>query len=350
MIYISGYTICINDGNRHNNGTVDESNVEREAVVIGLIGPRFLRRGKMDYEDIIITKNDDSKKSCFDNIFNYEDEQTQLAKQSTEGLQHIWAKFYQSPSLDINDILSRNITISNSNSNNYTNRFKYVPGSNNTEVFDNQAYYRRISILAETVFIEAEFRAMERGKNAFINVIGCGLGTWMLSPHQSDIYILTFLERTRTFLNRNVLNHVTDVNFAFIQPTDSVGAVFRNVFDENNQAPNIFLESESHPNGGINVQMENRYPTSKLTGRQEGKLLVVVYPGDSNALPGNEFWHGSLNTSGGAAAACSTQISELHNAHINPAVSGYNVRVVGRDGIKTLTDYCLPLIINGDES
>ena len=36
MIYISGYTICINDGNRHNNGTVDESNVEREAVIIGM--------------------------------------------------------------------------------------------------------------------------------------------------------------------------------------------------------------------------------------------------------------------------------------------------------------------------
>ena len=49
-----------------------------------------------------------------------------------------------------------------------------MPGTKNTEVFDNQAYYRRISILAETVFIEAEIRAIERGKNAFINVIGCG--------------------------------------------------------------------------------------------------------------------------------------------------------------------------------
>ena len=60
-----------------------------------MIGPRFLRRGKMDYEDIIITKNDESKESCFENIFNYENEHSQLAKQSTEGLKHIWAKFYQ---------------------------------------------------------------------------------------------------------------------------------------------------------------------------------------------------------------------------------------------------------------
>lgn len=42
--------------------------------------------------------------------------------------------------------------------------------------------------------------------------------------------------------------------------------------------------------GGINVQLENREPSSKLTGEHEGKLLVMTYPWDGNAHPGNEFW------------------------------------------------------------
>lgn len=36
MVYVSGYTKCINDGNRQNNGIVAENNIEEEAVVIGI--------------------------------------------------------------------------------------------------------------------------------------------------------------------------------------------------------------------------------------------------------------------------------------------------------------------------
>ncbi|CAH0714859.1 unnamed protein product, partial [Brenthis ino] len=333
MVYVSGYTECINDGNRQNNGIVAENNIEEEAVVIGLIGPRFLRRTKMDYQDIIIAENQDANDSYFSNIFKKQDATQNLTEQSDDGLRQIWSEFYQSPILDFNDLHARNTRIADSNSANYTNRFRYVPGSNNTEIFDNQIYYRRISIIAETGLIEAESRAKESGRNAFINVIGCGLGVWMISPHQSDIYILTFIERARTFLNIGLLDHITDINFAFIQPSANIEGMFTHVINLDNQyeVRQVFLESETHPNGGINIQMANRQPSSKLTGEHEGKLLVIIYPGDSNALPGNEFWFESFNTSGGAAAACSTQISELHNAHINPAVSGYNVRVIGRE-------------------
>lgn len=50
------------------------------------------------------------------------------------------------------------------------------------------------------------------------------------------------------------------------------------------------LINNSFHKGGINVQMENREPSAKLTGEHEGKLLVITYPWDSNAHPGNEFW------------------------------------------------------------
>lgn len=55
----------------------------------------------------------------------------------------------------------------------------------------------------------------------------------------------------------------------------------------------------------------------------------MSYAWDGNALPGNEFWMGSLSASGDPAAACSSLISELHNPHINmPMVSGRNLHII----------------------
>lgn len=199
--------------------------------------------------------------------------------------------------------------------------------------------------MAECTLMEAESRGEENGRNVFVNVVGCGLGVWKVSPHQPDVYILTFLERIRAFLKKDLLNHVTDVNFAYIKTSPGITALFTNSAEQTDSPveKRIFFESKRHPKGGINVQMENREPSAKLTGEHEGKLLVITYPWDGNAHPGNEFWLGSLTGSGDPAAACSTQVAELHNAHINPAVSGYNARVVGRDGLRTLAEYCVTL-------
>lgn len=66
---------------------------------------------------------------------------------------------------------------------------------------------------------------------------------------------------------------------------------------------------------------------------------MVSYAWDGNALPGNEFWWGQLAASGDPAAASSTQIAELHNPHINPAVRGANLRVATTNGLLTLKEY-----------
>ncbi|KAI8423800.1 hypothetical protein MSG28_012811 [Choristoneura fumiferana] len=120
-----------------------------------------------------------------------------------------------------------------------------------------------------------------------------GLGVWKISAHQADVYVLTFLERVRSFLKMGVLNHVTDVNFAYIKPSASILGLFTNITDEtegvDSTEKRIFFESKRHPKGGINVQLENREPSAKLTGEHAGKLLVITYPWDGNAFPGNEF-------------------------------------------------------------
>lgn len=67
---------------------------------------------------------------------------------------------------------------------------------------------------------------------------------------------------------------------------------------------------------------------------------MVSYAWDGNALPGNEFWVGNLNTSGDPAAAASTQISELHNPHINPKVCAENLRIATPNGVLFISEYC----------
>ncbi|OWR46768.1 hypothetical protein KGM_212918B, partial [Danaus plexippus plexippus] len=266
-----------------------------------LIGARFERPRKMDFEDVLITKDQNTVENGFGQPNNNTDSWISRWRQ-------MWSEFYDIPSL-----LYKDLPDIKTDEKKYLT--KYVRIDDNT-VFSNEVYYKRISVLADTTLLEAEFRANETGKDAFINVIGCGLGVWRISSHQSDVYILTFIQRIEDFLKKGLIDHVSDINFSYIRVSDDV-------------------------RGGVNIQLENREPSSKLSGEHAGKLLVMTYPWDGNAHPGNEFWFGSLKTSGDPAAACSTQVSELHNAHINTTLRGDTVRVAAEGGVRPLREYCL---------
>ena len=55
---------------------------------------------------------------------------------------------------------------------------------------------------------------------------------------------------------------------------------------------------------------------------------------------GNCFWDGFLTTSGDPAAACSTQIAELHTAKINGKINSANLHIVSPEhGILHVSDY-----------
>nr|XP_032521730.1 uncharacterized protein LOC116773412 [Danaus plexippus plexippus] len=404
MLYVSGFTYCINDGKRKNSGVVDEDGVEEEAVIIGLIGPRFQRRCRMDNEDILITE----EQNCIEN--GYGEEVTPTASNSAKYMwRKMWSEFYQVSNsfvhsfihpfihytqcligarferprkMDFEDVLitkdqntvENGFGQPNNNTDSWISRWrqmwsefydipsllykdlpdiktdekkyltKYVRIDDNT-VFSNEVYYKRISVLADTTLLEAEFRANETGKDAFINVIGCGLGVWRISSHQSDVYILTFIQRIEDFLKKGLIDHVSDINFSYIRVSDDVRGIF-----QQSSSGNIMLRVICYLSkiiiicpikGGVNIQLENREPSSKLSGEHAGKLLVMTYPWDGNAHPGNEFWFGSLKTSGDPAAACSTQVSELHNAHINTTLRGDTVRVAAEGGVRPLREYCL---------
>ena len=49
-----------------------------------------------------------------------------------------------------------------------------------------------------------------------------GLGVWMISGHQCDVYVLTFLERIKHFLENGLIDHVSDVNLAYIKASPNI--------------------------------------------------------------------------------------------------------------------------------
>ncbi|CAB3226178.1 unnamed protein product [Arctia plantaginis] len=346
-VFVSGHTECINDGDRKNAGVVSEENTEKSAVIIGAIGPRFQRPGRMDYEDILITED----QNCPENGYGEEVTPTTCLNvlkttyvRNNQSAKHmwrqIWSEFFQVPSYTYQELSSYVSSSDSSPEKLYTDRFVKINKKNQDYIFDNEVYYKRIAVLAETVLLEADSRAREEEKPAYVNVIGCGLGVWMISPHQLDVYVLTFLERVKYLLRKELLQNVSDVNFSYIKPTQKILAMFSETGSGKNKVRKLFLESKKHPRGGINVQILQRQPSSALTGEHKGKLLVMTYPWDGNAHPGNEFWYGSLTSSGDPAAACSTQVAELHNAHVNRALRPTHARVAHARGLLPLPDYC----------
>ncbi|XP_004933554.2 uncharacterized protein LOC101747151 [Bombyx mori] len=337
FLFVSGPTECINDGSRHNSGVVKDDDIEQEAIIIGAIGPRFERTNRMDYEDIVISSTQNSEErgygehvtptTCLHVLRHTYTRDASLAKHAWRQL---WAELYQVHSYTYEELSARLAGAASD---------RYVKLPRGGAWFDNEVYYKRICILAETVLLEAEGRA--RGRSVFLNVVGCGLGVWKISPHQTDVYVLTFLERIRAMLDEEALDHITDVNFAYIRASDNVTALFTKTNEIENSTSTVkslFVANKKHPKGGVSVQLEDREPASRLHGRHRGKLLVLIYPWDGNAHPGNEFWLGSLTGSGDPAAACSTQVAELHNAHVNPRVAAANTRVAAHAAVLPLRD------------
>nr|XP_049706264.1 uncharacterized protein LOC110378048 isoform X1 [Helicoverpa armigera] len=346
MVFVSGYTECINDGERKNSGVVCEETAEPDAVIIGCIGPRFQRDFRMDYEDILITEEQNvpehgygeevTPTTCLNVLKNTYVRNNTSAKHMWR---QMWSEFYQVHSYTYDELTSYvDSAVHRDAQRKYTERYVRLPRAGC--VFDNEVYYKRLAVLTDTVLVEADERAKEVSKMAFVNVIGCGLGVWKISKHQVDVFVLSVCSRVKQLLRRELLQHVSDVNFAYITPSDPVLAMFTNTSGSGPDAVyKVFFESKKHPRGGINVQIKRREPSSRLQGDDEGKLLVMTYPWDGNAHPGNEFWLGSLTGSGDPAAACSTQVSELHNAHINRSVNANNTRVATRQGLRNLSQY-----------
>jgi hypothetical protein len=305
FLSVSAYTYFINIGDRKNFGVFqkDRTMIQDEGIVMGIIGPRLVKEEVMEYQELVITSSQNVKSKGY-------------GKVEPPTIHQLFAKLYGEDCLEYKDIIEKKNTSSQSR---YTNLKK-------GEILDNFVYYKRLIFTMDTLFMEANQRAVGKNTNAFIHVVGIGLGVWKKSPCQNKIFMDSCGKRIQ-FLGKHLYN-VSDICFAYINHDSCL------TYKHGDTIP-----IEGHPSKGIKLHIYKREPHSKLKGSDEGKLLVVSYAWDGNALPGNEFWNKKLGSSGDSAAASSTQISELHNPFINPQVCATNLKVVTVENVVGLEDY-----------
>lgn len=155
FLSVSSFTHFINNGSRRNVGKPEENRdkIEDRGVIVGLIGPKLTDRFKMEHQDI---------------VFSWWD---------------VWPKlmteFYDIP-YKIGCLRS------------FFGDCIRLP---NGYYFDNNVYKQRLVISFDTFLLEANQRAKDMGTFAYVHLVGIGVGSWILSQHQHEIFLGTFAER-----------------------------------------------------------------------------------------------------------------------------------------------------------
>ncbi|XP_034177844.1 ADP-ribosylarginine hydrolase CG3568 isoform X1 [Osmia lignaria lignaria] len=307
MLAMSSHTEFINDGSRDNRGVVtnDPDSVQPRGVIIGVVGTRFERPRVMEYQDILITPLQNTVDNGYGPTANSNSEEA-------HDLRITWANFYSEKYQPVYEETVKRVKSKDNK--------RYLSLTSQT-IFDIESYMKRILVTVEIILLEANSRAEKQNTTAFLHVVGFGLGVWRVLQDQ-EIYFLKTFEIAIKKMNKK-LRYVSDIMFGYFHQTKCGDA-----------GNGDYL-------GDIRIHFAIREPHSKLFRATDvNKLLVVTYAWDGNALPGNEFWSGHLSSSGDPAAACSTQIAELHTARINPRACGASLHVASAEhGIVHISDY-----------
>ncbi|XP_065364599.1 uncharacterized protein LOC135957734 [Calliphora vicina] len=331
FLSISSHSEFINDGRRHNTGKLEKdlNKIEPHGVVVGLIGARFGRPQKMEYEDIVISKHQNIPENGYGwhktfksptTLWQYLFPHTKsIEMEKLQDYRHLWNKFYEEQ-----DHLYKKVFMDNK---------RFGESFKREAIFDNLLMKKRFALPFDVLLLEANERALKAQKLAYIHVVGIGLGVWLAASQQEKIFMAGFQQRLKYLITQ--LNNIAVVHFSWFKLNE--------YGDLKNDA---ILLSDKHPQNGIKILISNRNPNEKLHPPYDNMLPVVSFAWDGNALPGNEFWMGSLVSSNDPSAACSTLITELFNPHINTHyVNGKNLHIASpKYGLIHIKDYAAKIL------
>ena len=294
LLSVSSKSYFINDGSRRNNGVKGtEGSFQKNGVIVGQVGTRFENPGKMEWQDCIITPDQNRRQDGYGE---------NPGKKNC--LLQEWSKLWDVPCFPAWDEVYR------------SGNKKYIPTKIKDVRLNEIVYKSRIKMPIEVLLYEAEQRGRETNKKVYLHVVGLGLGAWGLVECQAQ----HFVDSCGDVLTEKQFRNIAFIDFSWIPVTSCKST-------KNN---------EKFPNTDIVIIFSKRSLHDPVP---EGLLLVCNFAWDGNSLPGNEYWMGALSSSGDPAAACSSGVAELHNALINPQITSTNLHIATHEGIMHVSDY-----------
>lgn len=371
LIGLCSPTFCINDGNRYNARKLQPQEIR--ALYCGLVGARFERPGFMEWQHMVITKEQNTEENGYGTSVDIpsllDDNYDNKLENSTKNkLLNVWARFYGIEYFPTYQEAKK----SNAH-------IKLVDSQQNEAYFNQDVYIKRLRMSIDPFLQNANTYGVINNKNIYVHVAGLGTGVWasigsfnpvlsqeaiptrvtginqMLYCLQMKAYVQSITE------NIDLLEgQITNIDFSYWEISmNTVYELFmehqkinKNVISIENKyyysySYNCFLKIKqwiqkiTHLfdvqlnaiqnkmcqhcpiesiilNNKINITCSKRNPFETLKTEDQEKLIVANYAWDSNSFPGNEYYVSMLTASGDPAAACATTIADLGNPFINP--------------------------------
>ncbi|XP_047490993.1 uncharacterized protein LOC125040484 [Penaeus chinensis] len=291
LLAVSSRSFFVNDGSRHNKGVPGTPGTFAESgVIVGMVGARLKKTGYMEWQDCLVTPTQNTEAKGYG------------GRAAPSQLQALWARMWGRALPTWSDAGARDEG--------------FLRVSKNM-LLNVGVYKARMRLTAEVLLAEAGARAAAEGLKAYVHVVGLGLGVWRASKDQDAMFVDAWGEALQAAPSTARVAHV---DFSWIGAEVCQGV----------------RDGQRFPGTDVTIHFSRRALHDPVPA---GTTLVVSYAWDGNSLPGNEYWVGKLSSTGDGAAACSSQVAELHNTHINANVSGANLHVAGPWGVAHVAEY-----------
>eukprot|EP01084_Bolivina_argentea_P056621 103579_1 len=328
---ISSKTHFINNGDRRNCGRVNKNNeyYPAEAIYMGLVGARFEKSGFMEHALMAVTPQQNTIENGYGP--HQEDNEEKKEKGNDEN-ETILSKANKTAKIEYSKVIWRAFesfygrshfpkydeVVANEEVMIQSRYYKKQLWANNDHCpfLDKDLFRQRIRIGLELFLFDADHRAQEatktkKTKGAYCHIVGLGTGVWSFKKSiQDEIIVCVALD----IIKQTNLPNIQIIYFSWLSES-------HNAYPDNSMCEDI----SGHK---IHIKHGKRAPADKLEEPFENCLTVAMYAWDSNAFPGNEYYHGMLSASGDPAAASASTISFVQNSMINQEhINGKNTMV-----------------------